>query len=578
MVYDIVRDSQAGFLVNYFSSGRLFPYDDQRSDYVVPERYLAKSASSSQSTFPRTLSEAPTLVSSPTSPSSPGADNSTLVGEAGVCPALEDKLGNDIEKQTPTVDSPAPVVEKYRWLVEFEENDQDRPQNWSEGKKKFVGALISILTFSVYIASAAYTPSIPGLMSDFGVSQTLATAGLTLFVFAYGIGPMILAPAQELPSLGRNPVYMVTLALFIIFQVPPLFTDSIAVVLVFRFLAGFVGSPALATGGASMSDVFAPHQLAIAIGAWAIGAVSGPVFGPVAAGFAAQEMGWRWTFLIQLWIAGPAFIVLFFLLPETYEPTILLRRAQRLRKLTGNPLLRAPCEVDDEQQSLPAILWENVSRAFQISIDPAILVANTYIAYVYCVFYLWFEAFPIVFTEQHHFNLGLSGLPFLGFIVSAAITFTGYYFYNTIYMAKRSERDPNMPPEARLELGLMVAPLAPISLFIFGWTAQAHTHWIGPIIGASLFLPPVYLAFQSCLMYISLSYPKYAASLLAGNDLFRSTFASVFPLFGHRFFKTLGLGGGSSLLAGVMILMIPALWAIMHYGARLRARSRFAQG
>lgn len=60
------------------------------------------------------------------------------------------------------------------------------------------------------------------------------------------------------------------------------------------------------------------------------------------------------------------------------------------------------------------------------------------------------------------------------------------------------------------------------------------------------------------------SYPKYAASILAGNDLFRSTFASVFPLFGTKYFRALGIGGGSSLLAGVSILMIPLLYVCLH--------------
>lgn len=34
-----------------------------------------------------------------------------------------------------------------------------------------------------------------------------------------------------------------------------------------------------------------------------------------------------------------------------------------------------------------------------------------------------------------------------------------------------------MPPEVFLELGLLASPFVPISLFIFGWTAQAHVHW-----------------------------------------------------------------------------------------------------
>lgn len=48
--------------------------------------------------------------------------------------------------------------------------------------------LMQILTFSVYIGSAIYTPSIPGIMEEFGVSYTKATLGLSLYVLAYGLG------------------------------------------------------------------------------------------------------------------------------------------------------------------------------------------------------------------------------------------------------------------------------------------------------------------------------------------------------------------------------------------------------
>lgn len=49
-----------------------------------------------------------------------------------------------------------------------------------------------------------------------------------------------------------------------------------------------------------------------------------------------------------------------------------------------------------------------------------------YIGLAYAIFYLWFEAFPIVFNEIHGFRQGVSGLPYLAFVVSATITFTLY--------------------------------------------------------------------------------------------------------------------------------------------------------
>jgi MFS transporter, DHA1 family, multidrug resistance protein len=139
-------------------------------------------------------------------------------------------------------------------------------RNWSLFKRSFVAFSISLLTFSgepgphivrlvqithvctVYIGSAIYTSSIPSLIHDFGVSQTKATLGLTLYVLAYGIGPMFLTPLQEMPSIGRTPVYIIGLATFVILNVPIVTAKNFSTILAFRFWTGFAASPALATG------------------------------------------------------------------------------------------------------------------------------------------------------------------------------------------------------------------------------------------------------------------------------------------------------------------------------------------
>lgn len=110
----------------------------------------------------------------------------------------------------------------------------------------------------------------------------------------------------------------------------------------------------------------------------------------------------------------------------------------------------------------------------------------------------------------------------------------------------------------------------PISLFVFGWTARADIHWIFPVIGAAIYLPGIYLMFQGILIYLSMSYPQDAGSILAVNDLFRSTVASFFPLFGSTFFKNLGVGPGSSLLAGLSIALLPVLYGFIRWGHKLR--------
>lgn len=85
------------------------------------------------------------------------------------------------------------------------------PMNWSQAKKFFVTFEICLLTTSVYIGSAIYSAGILDVSMVFGVSRVAATLGLTLFVAGYGIGPMLWSPMSEVPQIGRNPVYILTL-------------------------------------------------------------------------------------------------------------------------------------------------------------------------------------------------------------------------------------------------------------------------------------------------------------------------------------------------------------------------------
>lgn len=63
--------------------------------------------------------------------------------------------------------------------------------NWSTTKRSFVVFDISLLTFAIYIGSAIYSSGIEDIMMQFGISQVVATLGLSLYVLGYGLGPMV---------------------------------------------------------------------------------------------------------------------------------------------------------------------------------------------------------------------------------------------------------------------------------------------------------------------------------------------------------------------------------------------------
>lgn len=149
-------------------------------------------------------------------------------------------------------------------------NTPQNPMNWSTRKKVFVTFEICLLTFGVYIGSAIYSAGIQSLAMEFRVSEVAATLGLTLFVAGYGTGPLILSPLSEIPQIGRNPVYIITLIIFVVLQVPTALSVNFGMFCAFRFITGFVGSPVLATGGATLGDMYAPKYRAFSIGIWGV--------------------------------------------------------------------------------------------------------------------------------------------------------------------------------------------------------------------------------------------------------------------------------------------------------------------
>lgn len=131
--------------------------------------------------------------------------------------------------------------------------------------------------------------------------------------------------------------------------------------------------------------------------------------------------------------------------------------------------------------------------------------------------------------------------------------------------------------EHRLVPGIFGSFFFPIGLFIFAWTTRPDIHWIISIIGIVLFVFGTYFILQSVFVYVPLSYPKYAASLFAANDLARSSFAAGSILFARPLFVNLGVDKGVSILALISTLGVAGMILMYYYGSELRARSSFAE-
>lgn len=77
------------------------------------------------------------------------------------------------------------------------------------------------------------------------------------------------------------------------------------------------------------------------------------------------------------------------------------------------------------------------------------MTLNDAFQFIYGCIYLLFEAYPIVFTEGHHFNAGISGLMFLPLFIGGALAVGTYLlWWNPRYERLAKEFAPALvPPE-----------------------------------------------------------------------------------------------------------------------------------
>lgn len=83
-------------------------------------------------------------------------------------------------------------------------------------------------------------------MGTFDISSEVGTVGLSMYILGFAVGPLMLAPMSE--YFGRNPVYVLSWLLLVIFQVPLALAPNVATVIACRLLQGFFGSAPLTVG------------------------------------------------------------------------------------------------------------------------------------------------------------------------------------------------------------------------------------------------------------------------------------------------------------------------------------------
>jgi multidrug resistance protein len=455
------------------------------------------------------------------------------------------------------------------WLLE----DNENPLTWSPAFQWCQLALVSFAMLSVTAGSSAYTGGIPNLVNQFNISDEVALLGVSLYVLGFGAGPLIWSPLSDV--YGRRTMYLFSIGMLTLWNAVTAASQNATSVLIFRFLAGFFGGAPLSSGAATIADVFPPKKRGIAVSFLFATAFVGPAIGPICGGFLGQNAGWRWVEGFLSLFTGSASIALGLFCAETCAPVLLRRRAVVLSHATGN-VYKYRGDANGTLSTRTIVVRALISP-WKFLLEPIVILLTLYISIIYGIVYLDFAAFPIVFEELRGWNRGESGLGFLGIVVGviSSIIFN-IFVINPHFMARVQARGGVMIPEDRLIAAIIGGIASLFGLVGFAATDDPDTHYVASILFGIPFGFGVVLIFMAVIGYLVDAYTVYAAPVLATNAFVRAAFAAGFPLFTSPMYQRLGVHWAAAVPAFLILACLPPTFLLFKYGARIRARGKWA--
>ncbi|PHH81372.1 hypothetical protein CDD82_942 [Ophiocordyceps australis] len=460
-------------------------------------------------------------------------------------------------------------------VISWERDDAENPNNWPSSKKHFILSLSSMLVFNSTLGSALPSMAMPSITADFGLwSAEQKALPISIFLIGYVVGPIIWGPLSE--HFGRRMLTVLTFVAFMLFTMACALAPTWPALLVFRLFCGVFASAPIAIVAGILADLFDDAKTrGRAFAIFMVTTVFGPIVSPLLSGFTSSTIGWRWAFWIALIYAGLTLALILFL-PETFAPILLARRAARMRATHGSSKIVAPRDL--ENTNIKQLLTVVLARPLRMLVsEPIVSAICLYLALVYAIFYMSFQAFPLIFRGVYGLAPGVAGLCYLPIGGGTLLTIPIFWKWDAVLARMQSHSRPWLAREEfrRLPLACFGGPLFATSLFWLGFSARPSVVLPVPMLAGIFFGMGFVLIFMALLNYLTDAYQLFAASANAASSCTRSLFAVFLPLATTAMFDSLGIAGACALLGGLSAAMCIIPFVFLYKGPSLRKRSHF---
>lgn len=157
---------------------------------------------------------------------------------------------------------------------------------------------LSLATFLIVLDYTIANVSIPYIAGDLGVSSDQGTYVITSFA----VGNAIVLPISGWLTLRIGSVRLLTFSilLFVLFSWLCGISENYVMLLICRFLQGFVAGPLVPLSQSLIVSTNPPEKKNTVLAFWSMIVIAAPVIGPLLGGWISFDYTWPWIFYINI--------------------------------------------------------------------------------------------------------------------------------------------------------------------------------------------------------------------------------------------------------------------------------------
>jgi EmrB/QacA subfamily drug resistance transporter len=180
---------------------------------------------------------------------------------------------------------------------------------------KRVAVVVILGTIMAILDTTIVAVALDTLARDFKVSVDTIQWVTTGYLLSLAV--VIPLSGWGVHRFGAKPVYMTSLALFVIGSAACGFAWSATSLIAFRVLQGFGGGMIMPVGQTIMARTAGPSRMTRVMALTGVPTLLGPILGPVIGGAIVSNTTWRWIFFVNVPIGILALVLAARLLPKT---------------------------------------------------------------------------------------------------------------------------------------------------------------------------------------------------------------------------------------------------------------------